>query len=67
MTIWECSFRKKGLNRERAFDNLGQRAKDFLFSDQQSIALLAEPLSQPETYRWQNERVETNGFEPVPF
>lgn len=39
MTIWECSFRKKGLNRERAFDNLAQRAKNFLFSDQQSLVL----------------------------
>lgn len=39
LTIWECSFRKKGLDREHAFDNLAARAQDFLFSDQQSLAL----------------------------
>lgn len=39
LTIWECSFRKTGLDRERAFDALAQRAQDFLSSDRQSLAL----------------------------
>ena len=39
MTIWECSFRKKGLDRESAFDSLAKRAQDFLVSDRQSLTL----------------------------
>jgi DNA mismatch endonuclease (patch repair protein) len=39
ITIWECSFRKKGIDRERAFDSLAQRASDFLFSDERFLAL----------------------------
>lgn len=39
LTIWECSFRKKALNRERALDSLAERAQDFLFSNKQSLSL----------------------------
>ena len=39
LTIWECSFRRKGLNREQALDSLSERAQDFLCSDKQSLAL----------------------------
>lgn len=39
LTIWECSFRRKGLNREHALDGLAERAQDFLCSDRQSLAL----------------------------
>lgn len=39
LTIWECSFRKRGLDRERAFDILAERAQAFLFSDRESVAL----------------------------
>ena len=39
MTIWECGFRKKGIDRERALDRLALRANDFLFSEECSFAL----------------------------
>jgi hypothetical protein len=39
MTIWECSFRKKGIDREGALDSLAQRASTFLFSDERFLSL----------------------------
>lgn len=39
MSIWECSFRKKGIDRNSALDSLAERASDFLLSDERSLAL----------------------------
>jgi len=43
MTIWECSFRKPGINREEALDSLADRASDFLFSYDRFLALPRRP------------------------
>jgi G:T-mismatch repair DNA endonuclease (very short patch repair protein) len=43
MTIWECSFRQSGLNRERKLDSLALRARTFLLSARKSL-MIPEPI-----------------------
>jgi DNA mismatch endonuclease (patch repair protein) len=39
LTIWECSFRRPGTDRELALDSLALRARDFLLSDKRSLQI----------------------------
>jgi DNA mismatch endonuclease (patch repair protein) len=39
MTIWECSFRQSGINRERKLDSLALRARTFLLSPRKSLVI----------------------------
>lgn len=45
MTIWECSFRGPGINRERALDALALRASEFLVSGRRFLAIPRSPRS----------------------
>ena len=44
MTIWECSFRRSGLNREQKLDRLSHKAHDFLLSNKRSVEIPRRPL-----------------------
>src|SRR5438876_2135260 len=39
LTIWECSFRKTGINREHMLDVLAERARDFLWSNKRHLEI----------------------------
>lgn len=43
LTVWECGFRRKGINREDALDKLANRAREFLFSNDRYLALPGRP------------------------
>ena len=45
MTIWECSFRRTGINRERMLDALADRASSFLFSNRRFVEIPCTPYS----------------------
>jgi DNA mismatch endonuclease (patch repair protein) len=39
LTIWECSFRKAGLDRERMLDTLALKAREFLWSNKPHLEI----------------------------
>ena len=46
LTIWECSFRRSGTDRERALDALAVRASKFLISGRRSMEIPGGPRSK---------------------
>lgn len=45
LTIWECSFRRSGTDRERAMDALAVQASEFLVSGRRSMEIPRRPCS----------------------
>jgi len=43
LTIWECSFRKSGLDREVTLDKLAERARDFIRSHRRQLQIPRVP------------------------
>jgi DNA mismatch endonuclease (patch repair protein) len=39
MTIWECSFRRPGIDREKELDTLAGKAQDFLLSNKRLVEI----------------------------
>lgn len=49
LTIWECSFRKSGVDRERKLDELSQKARDFILSTRKRQQIPARPVRMNES------------------
>lgn len=45
MTIWECSFRRSGVDRERKLDSLADQANDYLLSNRRFVEIPSKPVS----------------------
>lgn len=48
LTIWECSFRNVGLDREPTLDKLAGMASDFLLSDKRCLQIPRRARSRPK-------------------
>jgi len=44
MTIWECSFRRPGMDREQKLDTLADKANDFLLSNKRFVEIPRRPM-----------------------
>jgi len=44
MTIWECSFRRRGVNREEMLNILAAKASDFLLSNKTLLEIPRSPI-----------------------